>query len=96
MIGLSGYFFRLGRGCKQDAKDFIAQRETVPQVRQTIAFHFKNDIHVKAGREFLVGDAGKVLFVHLLDRFNLAAAGADFGGDLVDDIFDAFFFGGRI
>jgi hypothetical protein len=51
----------------------------------------KNHIRVKAGVVLFVRHARKILFVHFLHGFDLAARRLDFRGNFVERVFDALF-----
>ena len=53
---------------------------------------FEDKIDVETRGMLLIGDAREGAFVHFLDRADFPTRGIDFGGDLVDRFFHAFFF----
>src|SRR6185369_5715225 len=92
MLACRSFFLGLGGGGEEHSKYFIVEGKPMAQLRERSGDALENNIHVKAGSRLLVRDAGKILLVHLLDRFDFSAGCSDFGGNLIDGIFDTFFF----
>src|SRR2546426_931877 len=71
---------------EEDAEDFLIHRESIAEWSDGGGIAFKNYIHEKAGGVLLIGHAHEILFIHLLDRFDLAAGRSDLRRDLINDV----------
>ena len=92
---LLGRFGR-GRVGKKNAKHVVAHAEAMPQAADGRGFAFENNIHVKTRAVLFVSHADKITLIHFLHRLDFAAGRRDFGGNLIDRVFEAFFFAGHL
>src|SRR5436189_2389795 len=93
VLGCDGGFRRRSIG-EEHPENIAAHGEAVLQLINRGGIGLENNVHIEAGVVLFVRDAGEAPLVHLLHGFNFAARRRDFAGNPVDNIFDAFFFGG--